>query len=229
MEPPPAEIAPDSADPPEEPPQPEETEAPPPPTDTPDPVPTPEEMTPEPTAAPESEAPTEETTTDLPDPIPWYDPADPDNPYPFGVPVDNFYPAEFSEDDPYGIVPMAQGSIPNSMWDNSILRALAYTGFNVQKLKDNNRLYKYEYISGSLKTNDASVLSKIGYGEYPNGDETVSNSSTPTGKAPNIAYFEQNGLVCASFVSYYINNYLPNIEGVDTSTIYNKVKNVGTV
>ena len=164
----------------------------------------------------------------LPDPISGYDPLDPSNPYPYGEPVDNFFPPEFDEDDSNGIVLMAQGSIPDSLWDNSILRALAYTGFNVQKLKDNNRLYKYEYISGSLLTNDSSVLSNIGYGEYPNGDETVSNGSTPTGKAPNIAYFESNGLVCASFVNYYINNYLRNIEGVDTSAISTALGNVGT-
>lgn len=167
-------------------------------------------------------------SSDLPDPIPWYDPLEPDNPYPLGLPVDNFYPPEFFEEGDYGIMGIAQGSIPDEMWDNSILRALEYTGFNLQKLKDNGWLYVNEYISGSLKTNAPDVLSNIHYGEMPNGDETVSDPSTPTGKAPNISYFEQKGLVCASFVAYYVCNYLPNIEGVDTSGIYAKVKEVGS-
>ena len=41
----------------------------------------------------------------LPDPIPGYDPHDPDNPYPYGVPVDTFYPIE--EIDPYAVAPAA--------------------------------------------------------------------------------------------------------------------------
>ena len=57
-----------------------------------------------------------------------------------------------------------------------------------------------------------------------NGDETVADSSTVTGRAPNIASFESNGLVCASFVTYYMCNYLPNIEGVDTTWIHDAVK-----
>ena len=52
----------------------------------------------------------------------------------------------------------------------------------------------------------------------------MADSSTKTGKAPDIAKFEQNGLVCASFVTYFISNYLPNIEGVDTSHIHDAIK-----
>ncbi len=190
--------------------------------------PTDELPVPEPTEEP---APTAKPRTGrniLPDPIPGYDPLDPSNPYPYGEPVDNFFPPEFDLDDSDGIMPIAQGSIPASMWDNSILRALAYTGFNVQKLKDNDWLYKYEYISTNLPSHDSSILSNIGYGEYTNGDETVSDGGTPTGKAPNISYFESNGLVCASFVNYYVNNYLRNIEGVDTSAISSALSKVGT-
>ena len=124
-----------------------------------------------------------------------------------------------------------QGSIPDEMWDNTILRALEYTGYDVQKQKDNGQLYEYRYIGSRLKTNDPSTLSDIGYwesGSCPNGDETVDDSSTPTGKAPNIRYFERQGLVCASFVTYYLCNYLPNIEGIDTSTVYNKAKEMGS-
>ena len=172
-----------------------------------------------------------ELIAELPSPIEGYCPADPDNPYPYGKPVDNFFPSWFFEEDAYAVSPMADMDlIPDEMYDNMILRALAYTGYNVQWLKDRGYLYVSDYIASSLKTNAPSVLSDIGYwssGECPNGDETVTDSSTVTGKAPNISFFESNGLVCASFVTYYLCNYLPNIEGVDTSVIYEKVKEEG--
>ena len=173
-----------------------------------------------------------ELAADLPEAIKGYDPLDPDNPYPYGVPVDNFYPGWVLEDDPYAVAPMADMSkIPEEMYDNAILRALEYTGYDVQWLKDKGYLYVSNYIASSLKTNAPSVLSDIGYyssGACPNGDETIADSSTVSGRAPKISYFESNGMVCASFVTYYLCNYLPNIEGVDTSTIYKKVKEVGT-
>ena len=173
-----------------------------------------------------------ELVAELPEAIKGYDPLDPDNPYPYGVPVDNFYPGWVLEDDPYAVTPMADMSkIPEEMYDNAILRALEYTGYDVQWLKDKGYLYVSNYIASSLKTNAPSVLSDIGYyssGACPNGDETIADSSTVSGRAPKISYFESNGMVCASFVTYYLCNYLPNIEGVDTSTIYNKVKEVGT-
>ena len=172
-----------------------------------------------------------ELAAELPEPIKGVDPLDPDNPYPYGVPVDNFYPGWVLEDDLYAVAPMADMSkIPEEMYDNAILRALEYTGYDVQWLKDKGYLYVSNYIASSLKTNAPSVLSDIGYwssGECPNGDETVADSSTETGRAPNISFFEKNGLVCASFVTYYLCNYLPNIEGIDTSVIYNKVKEAG--
>ena len=169
----------------------------------------------------------------LPEPITGYDANDPGNPYPYGLPVDTFDEADLVESDSNGIMLLAengQGSIPDEMWDNTILRALEYTGFNLQYLKDRSLLYKYEYTGSRLKTNAPSVLSDIGYwssGTCPNGDETVSDSGTVTGLAPNIARFEQYGLVCASFVTYYLCNYLPNIEGVDTTHIYEKAKEIG--
>lgn len=149
---------------------------------------------------------------------------DPDNPYPYGLPVDNLFPAE----DPYGIMLLADmDAIPDEMYDNAILRALEYTGFDVQWLKDNGYLYVRQYVSSNLKTNAPDVLSNIGYDDYSpycNGDETVADASTVSGKAPNIAKFEEQGLVCASFVTYYMCNYLPNIEGVDTTWIHDAVK-----
>ena len=56
---------------------------------------------------------------------------------------------------------------------------------------------------------------------------TVADSSTPTGKAPDIARYEQYGLCCASFVTYYVCNYLPNIEGADTQFITDAINATG--
>ena len=172
---------------------------------------------------------------DLPAPIEGYDPLDPDNPYPYGLPVTEYIPEEElavlnGAYPPKLRAAAGQGSIPDEMWDNTILRALEYTGYDVQRQKDKGQLYVYEYIASRLKTNDPQVLSDISYwesGSCPNGDETVADSSTPTGRAPNIGYFESNGLVCASFATYYLCNYLPNVEGIDTSVVYNKAKEMG--
>ena len=129
-----------------------------------------------------------------------------------------------NSDSDYGIATIAQNPLPSSMQDNSALRALAYTGYNVSRQKSANQLYKAEYISSALKSTRPSDLSNIPYwssGRCPNGDET--NSS---GK-PDISRFEQEGLVCASYITYYLCNYLPNVEGVDTSAIYTEVKKNG--
>ncbi len=114
--------------------------------------------------------------------------------------------------------------LPANMVDHSILRALEYTGYNVQQQKNDGTLYQY----GSYGSRaPASVLSDISYGTSTSGQETVADSSTPTGKAPNIALFEQKGLCCAAFVSYYVMNYLPNIEGADTQFISDAIHATG--
>ena len=169
-----------------------------------------------------------ELEAQLPDPIEEYFPFAPEIKYPYGEPQDNFYPSSLFEADPYALMPLADMSaIPDNMYDNSILRALAYTGYDVQWLKDNGFLYVAEYVSSNINNYRPAVLSDIGYDDYApflNGDETVADASTVTGRAPDIASFESSGLVCASFVSYYINNYLPNIEGYDTSHIHEAIK-----
>lgn len=118
-----------------------------------------------------------------------------------------------------GIFPLSAfaapaSDIPDEMLDNVYLDALAYTGYNVQSLKDNGQIFK-KY--GSMVAD--SILSDISYdtGFANEGTETVSDSSTVSGKAPNLARFEKYGLCCASYCSYVYFNYLPNIAGVDTS------------
>ena len=182
----------------------------------------------EPTDPPDPEGEEETGLIIRPDPIVAENPYDPEWPYPYGLPVDNDFPDNLLEVDPYGIALMADMSlIPDEMYDNSILRALEYTGYDVQKMKDNGWLYVAQYTSSNINSYAPEVLSDIGYDDYSpflNGDETVADSSTVTGRAPNIASFESNGLVCASFVTYYMCNYLPNIEGVDTTWIHDAVK-----
>ena len=114
--------------------------------------------------------------------------------------------------------------LPANMIDHAILRALEYTGYDVQKQKNDGTLYQ----SGSYgNKTPASVLSNINYGTGLSGMETIADPSTVTGKAPDIARFERNGLCCASFVTYFICNYLPNIEGADTKAITDAIKVTG--
>lgn len=177
-------------------------------------------------------------SSELPAPIEEYFPHDPTIQYPYGIPVENYYPSEVLGENPFGAAMFAadeygiavaadMSAIPENMYDNAILRALEYTGYDVQWLKDNGYLYVAQYVSSNINSSNPDVLSDIGYDDYSpflNGDETVADSSTKTGRAPDIAKFEENGLVCASFVTYFISNYLPNIEGVDTSHIHEAIK-----
>ena len=114
--------------------------------------------------------------------------------------------------------------LPDEMADHSILRALAYTGYDVNKQIADGTLYQ----SGNYGSRTpSSILSGINYGTSTSGFETVADSSTVTGLAPNIARYQEYGLCCASFVTYYICNYLPNIEGVDTQFITDAIKATG--
>ncbi len=118
----------------------------------------------------------------------------------------------------------AASDLPENMTNHSILRALEYTGYDVQQQINDGTLYQ----SGSYGSRTPSdVLSGIGYGTSPSGKETVADSSSPTGKAPDMARFRQYGFCCASFVTYYVCNYLPNVEGVDTSLISDAIDATG--
>ena len=114
--------------------------------------------------------------------------------------------------------------LPDNMVDSAILRALEYTGYDVQQQKNDGTLYQ----SGSYGSRTpTSVLSNISYGTSTSGKETVADSSTVTGKAPDIATFEKKGLCCAAFVTYFVCNYLPNIEGADTQFITDAINATG--
>ena len=114
--------------------------------------------------------------------------------------------------------------LPDNMADHAILRALEYTGYDVQKQKNDGTLYQ----SGSYGSRTpADVLSGINYGTSTSGKETVADSSTVTGRAPDIAKFQSKGLCCASFVTYFVCNYLPNIEGANTQFILDAINATG--
>ncbi len=114
---------------------------------------------------------------------------------------------------PLSALAAPNANIPKEMLDNVFLDALAYTGYDVAAQKKDGTIF----VKYSSATPDA-VLSNIGYGTGPTGFETVNDSSTVSGKAPNIAKFEAGGLCCATYISYVYYNYLPNIAGIDTSS-----------
>ncbi len=182
-----------------------------------------------------------------------------DGEYPYGVPVDAFFPEEMLQEDLNDgiMVAATMKPIPEEMLDNPILRALEYTGYDVPYLKQKGYLYRKNYIGSSLATNKPDALSPIDYGSNATGLETrsakkaettkyqkitsdgttqtifeiKSNGATrysqtftsKTGVVPDLSKFNSGNFVCAAFVTYYIGNYLPNIEGIDTSHIMNAV------
>lgn len=126
---------------------------------------------------------------------------------------------------PMAVLAAPAKDLPANMADSPILRALEYTGYDVQKQKNDGTLYQSGHY-GRYVSED--ILSGITYGTGPSGKETVADSSTPTGKAPDMAKFQKQGLCCAAFVTYYLYNYLPNVEGADMDYIIDAVDAVGT-
>lgn len=97
---------------------------------------------------------------------------------------------------------------------NVFLDALEYTGYNLVQ----NRKSGLMWASGSnyvlcSRKRGLGWLSNITYGGGCSGYETTAES------LPNIHRFEQGGLVCASYVTYVYFNYLPNVAGIDTSSL----------
>lgn len=114
---------------------------------------------------------------------------------------------------PFTVFAAPAADIPAEMLDNDFLDALAYTGYKVQAQKNDGTIFK-KYGSTA-----SAYLSGITYDKsfVVEGDETVKDSSTVSGKAPDLARFKQYGLCCAGYVSYVYFNYLPNIKGYDMS------------
>lgn len=94
--------------------------------------------------------------------------------------------------------------------DNVFMDALVYTGYNLAKHRADGMMWHYLLAS---QKRARGWLSKITYAGGSTGYETTANG------LPDIGAFEKNGLVCASFVTYVYFNYLPNIAGIDTSSL----------
>ena len=81
---------------------------------------------------------------------------------------------------PLSVFAAPSSDVPDEMLDNVYLDALAYTGYDVQALKNNGQIFiKY----GSMVSD--SILSNISYdSSFANeGIETVTDTSTISGKA----------------------------------------------
>lgn len=95
--------------------------------------------------------------------------------------------------------------------DNVFLDALEYTGYNLKKHRADGRMW--EFIHGKYKAG-MGYLSGLGYSGNSSGYETNSLG------LPDIARIKKKGgLVCASYVTYVYFNYLPNVAGIDTSSL----------
>lgn len=107
--------------------------------------------------------------------------------------------------------------LPSELTDNSVLRAMSWLGYDVNGQIANGDLYS---VYGAFELSE-KYRSKIFYDEKGvyglEGNDTVSDPTSPTGKSPALDKFKKRGLICASFTTYYYLNYLPNVEGIDMS------------
>ncbi len=103
-----------------------------------------------------------------------------------------------------------QTDIYTTIDNNVFMDALLYTGYNMEKHRADGKMW--QFVPAADKAS-LGYLSKITYGGGSDGYET-----DDSGK-PDIAYFERNYLVCATFVNYVYFNYLPNVAGIDTSAL----------
>lgn len=97
---------------------------------------------------------------------------------------------------------------------NVFLDALEYTGYNLAQNRKSGLMWASgnNYVLCSRKKG-LGWLSNITYGGGCSGYEKTDDG------LPNIHRFEQGGLVCASYVTYVYFNYLPNVAGIDTSSL----------
>ncbi len=99
---------------------------------------------------------------------------------------------------------------PENIDDNIFMDSLIYTGYNIEKHIADGMMWEYLL---AAKKRDRGWLSNITYNGGSTGYETTEEG------LPDISFFERNGLVCASYVTYVYFNYLPNVVGIDTSEL----------
>ncbi len=98
------------------------------------------------------------------------------------------------------------------MDNNFFMDSLEYTGYNLKKHRADGEMWNY--ILAATKRG-RGWLSQIGY-DY---DGSSTGYETNSEGKPDIEYFNSNGLVCASYISYVYYNYLGNVVGIDVSKI----------
>lgn len=113
-----------------------------------------------------------------------------------------------------------------AMISHPAYQALKYLGFDRNEwLEDNGYLFKQGYIGNPLKPDRYDCLTEIGYSDYGKGTETTTSSNgytdvtSVTGKYPDVDAFVDTGLDCVDYITYYLVNYLPNIEGAPVDVI----------
>ena len=96
------------------------------------------------------------------------------------------------------------------MEDNPFWDSLVYTGYNIEKHYSDGLMWHYVL---AAHKRGKGWLSDITYAGGSSGYETTEEG------LPDIGFFEDHGLVCASYVTYVYFNYLPNVAGIDTSVL----------
>ncbi len=94
--------------------------------------------------------------------------------------------------------------------DNPFWDSLVYTGYNIEKHYADGLMWHYVLAANKR---GKGWLSDITYAGGSLGYETTEDG------LPDIEFFEDYGLVCASYVTYVYFNYLPNVAGIDTSVL----------
>lgn len=120
----------------------------------------------------------------------------------------------------FAALPMSASAASSSNWkidDNVYLDALTYLGFDLDG-------YKKAYPDTWLNAWDTKTLPYQGKAPYGLG---ATGLETKNGK-PNLAAFQEGGLVCGSFVAYVLLNYMPNVAGINTSSIAAAMKGRNT-
>lgn len=104
---------------------------------------------------------------------------------------------------------------------NVFLDALEFTGYNLTAQRNSGKMWA----SGSsyvLSTQKRGLgwLSNITYDDYGR----ATGYETNVHGQPDIAHFENRGLVCATYAAYVYFNFLPNVAGIDTSMLTRPTK-----
>lgn len=136
-----------------------------------------------------------------------------------------------------GIEPYAYtyDAVRSRMIDSYIYRALKYLKYDrYNELEDNGYLFTPEYVAVDLLNKYESgalsnyPLTDISYNSSSSGAYGTAYTTDANGQnVPDVAEFEEKGLMCASFIEYYFINYLYRVEKLDVNYLisaYNAAK-----